>query len=41
MNQLWVPIDEFFDTEWREAEEFAKMVSESINVDYIGDKTDT
>jgi uncharacterized protein YutD len=31
----------FYDVEWREAEEFAKMVSEAINVEYIGDRTDT
>lgn len=40
------PVEEFHlkgfdDVEWREAEEFAKMVSEAINVEYIGDRTDT
>lgn len=40
------PIEElhlkgFDDVEWREAEEFAKMVSSVINVEYIGDRTDT
>lgn len=40
------PIEEshlkgFDDVEWREAEEFAKMVSEATNVEYIGDRTDT
>jgi hypothetical protein len=31
----------FDDVEWREAKEFAKMVSEATNVEYIGDRTDT
>lgn len=31
----------FDDTEWREAEGFAKMISESINVEFVGDRTDT
>lgn len=40
------PVEEFDlkgfdDVEWREAEEFAKMVSEATNIEYIGDRTDT
>ena len=30
--------DEF---EWREAEEFAQKIANSLNIEYVGDRTDT
>ena len=31
----------FDDVEWKEANEFAEELSKTLNIDFIGDKTDT
>lgn len=31
----------FEDHEWREANEFAKAVAEKLNIEFVGDRTDT
>lgn len=31
----------FDDVEWREAEEFAQKIANSLDIEFVGDRTDT
>jgi hypothetical protein len=31
----------FDEEEWREAQEYAERIADSLNIEYVGDRTDT
>jgi hypothetical protein len=36
-----LPLKGFDEEEWREAQEYAERIAYSLNIEYVGDRTDT
>lgn len=36
-----LPLKGFHEEEWREVQEYAERITDSLNIEYVGDRTDT